>query len=164
MSIRAAKFADIPRVIEVLREASERSIYARTAEFDRELTRQMLARAMNRHGHHNNGGSMVMVSEKEGVVEGIMVGILDSVYPVFRELMVTDLLFVFSEQAPARDARDMIRALIQWAESNPKVIEIHLGVTSAVGDWERTGKLYERLGLERCGAMYRREIRHVESG
>lgn len=160
MTVRAAKFADIPAMTQVLADGYARSIYAGTATFDGEATRQLLARALHRHGHQNNGGSLVMVSDKDGSVEGVMIGMLDQVYPVLKELMVSDLLFVFTERADPRDARDMIRQLIAWAEQNPKVVEVHLGVTNAIGDWERTAKLYERLGLQRCGAMFRREIHH----
>lgn len=160
MTVRAARFVDIPAMIQVLGDAYARSIYAGKTTFDGEGTRQILARALHRHGHQNNGGSLIMVSEKDEQVEGLMIGILDQVYPVLKDLMVTDLLFVFSERADPRDAREMIRQLIAWGEQNPKVVEIHLGVTDAIGDWERTGKLYERLGLERSGAMFRREIHH----
>jgi GNAT superfamily N-acetyltransferase len=72
--------------------------------------------------------------------------------------MATDLLFVMKPGAGPGDARQMVKELIAWAEKNPRVVEVHVGVTNAIVDWERTAKFYERLGLERCGAMFRREF------
>lgn len=156
MPVRDAKFVDIPQVVRLLEESHKRSIYAEVATFDPEFAKQMLARALQRHGHQNNGGSLVLVSETDGKVQGFLIGILDNVYPCLNELMATDLLFIQSEDADARDAVVMLKQLIAWAENNPKVIEVHLGVTGAIGDWERTAKLYNRLGLQQCGAMFRR--------
>lgn len=154
MTVRDANFVDIPSMARVFENAYRRSIYAGKATLDPEAVKPFLARSIQRHGHTNIGGSLVMVSEKDGAVEGFMIGYLDSVYPCLKELMATDLLFLFSERADGRDAREMIKRLIAWADSNPKVVEVHLGVTDAIGDWQRTAKLYERLGLEQCGAMF----------
>ena len=74
---------------------------------------------------------------------------------------MTDLVFTFAENAEPRDAMTMIQRVIHWAEANPKVIEVHLGVTDAIGgDWKRVGRMYEHLGLEQCGGMYRKFITH----
>lgn len=158
MTVRDANFVDIPRIAELMALSHKRSIYAETATLDPIEAKQFAARALQRHGHQNNGGSLVLVSETGGELRGFMIGVLDSVYPCLKELMATDLLFVMNEDAEARDARDMLKRLIVWAEENPRVIEIHLGVTNAIGDWTRAAKLYRRLGLEQCGAMFRRGL------
>lgn len=172
MAVRAAKFADIPHMALLLEESYRRSIYAGKATFDIVEAKQLIVRAINRHGHINYGGSLVLVSETAGMVNGLLIGVLDNVYPCLKELVATDLLFIQAEHADPKDGVLLLKNLIAWAEANPRVIEIHLGVASTVGDWERTGKLYERLGLERCGAMFRmgfdrastQEVRHVQSG
>jgi hypothetical protein len=156
--IRDAKFTDIPAIAQLMAEAHRRSIYAETATFDPVEAKQLCARALHRHGHTNNGGSLVLVSETDGEVRGFIIGLFDSVYPCLKEMMATDLLFIMAENASAHDAVKMVKRLVEWAESNPKVIEVHLGVTSAIGDWERKASLYERVGLTRCGAMFRREF------
>jgi hypothetical protein len=174
MAVRAAKFTDIPQMVLLLEEGYRRSIYAGKATFDVLEAKRLIATALQRHGHTNLNGSLVIVSEAAGIVDGLLIGILDNVYPCLKELVATDLLFIQSEHANPRDGILMLKNLIAWAEANPKVIEIHLGVASTVGDWERTAQLYERLGLERCGAMFRKEfdrtgstaqeVRHVQSG
>lgn len=156
MAVRVAKFVDIPSIVELLRGAHQRSIYADKATFDEQEAKQLVARSIQRHGQTNLGGTLVLVSHTDDHVRGFIIGILDNVYPCLRELMATDLYFIFREDADGRDASVMVKQLIAWAQSNPKVIELHLGVTSAIGEWQRTAKLYERLGLEQCGAMFRR--------
>ncbi len=170
MSVRVAKFVDIPQMALLLEEGYRRSIYAGKATFDVIEAKQLIARALQRHGHTNYGGSLVVVSDTNGIVDGLMIGILDNVYPCLKELVATDLLFIQSEHANPRDGVLMLKNLIAWAEANPKVIELYVNVTSTVGDWERTAKLYEAVGLERCGATFRKEfdrsaqeVRHVQS-
>lgn len=158
MAIRDACFIDIPRLAELAVEFWQRSIYAHNTTLDVIEFKQLMARALHRNGHQNEGGSLVLVAEKGGQIEGFLVGLLDRVYPCLNKLMATDLLFILSERVDGRDAAKMLKRLMAWAESNPKVIEVHLGVTSAIGDWQRTAKLYERLGLEQHGAMFRREF------
>lgn len=155
MSVREANFVDTAHLAELYEQAYRRSIYAEYT-FDTIEAKRLFARAIHRHGQMNNGASLVLVSERNGLIEGFLVGLLDSVYPCAKELMATDLLFLFSEGADPWDAKVMLKRLISWAEANPKVIEVRLGVTDAMGDYERTAKLYERLGLERAGALFRR--------
>lgn len=156
MAVRDARFVDVPPIAKLLEEAHQRSIYAETATFDPVAAKQLAARSLQRHGHQNYGGSLVLVSEQDGAVEGFLIGMLDSVYPCLQELVATDLLFIMSERAAPRDASAMLKRLIAWAEDNPKVIEVRLGVTGAIGDWERTAKLYRRIGLESYGAIFKR--------
>lgn len=156
MSVREAKFVDIPGITALLEDAFARSIYAEVTEYDPVELKQFVVRSIQRHGHTNIGGSLVLVSEREGNIEGVLIGMLDAVYPCVKGLMATDLFFIMAEKSDRRDAIDMLRRLIAWAEKNPKVIEVHLGVTNAIGDWQRTAKLYEHLGLEPCGGMFRR--------
>lgn len=141
-----------------MREAHERSIYADIATFDEVEAQQLCMRTINRHGHPNYGGTLFLLSVDGGHVLGFLIGFMDKVYPCLKELMATDLAFYFSDQAEPRDAAIMVGKLGEWAIASPKCIELHLGVTAAVGDWERIGKLYEHLGLERCGGMWRRTI------
>lgn len=158
MTVRAANFQDIPQLACLMAEAHQRSVYAETAAFDLIEAKQLFARAIQRHGHQNNGGFLVLVSEKDGTAEGFIIALVDQVYPCLDKLMVTDFLFIMSERADGRDAREMLKQVMAWAEANPRVIEVHLGVTDAIGDWERTAKLYEHLGLERCGAMFHKRL------
>lgn len=159
MSVRAAKFQDIPGIVAVMESAHKRSIYAETGTFDEAEAKHMVLQAIHRHGHENLGGSLVLVSEDDdGKVVGFIVGVLDVVYPGLKELMATDLLFIMDTGADPRDAASMLKQMTGWAQNNPKVIELHLGINNAIGNWERTAKLYQRLGLQQCGAMFRREF------
>lgn len=152
MTVRRAAFQDIPRIVEIMQDAHRRSVYSETTTFDVTESKRLLAESIQRHGHDNVGGTLVMVSEYQGDVRGFCVGILDHVYPGLRELMATDLLFIMGPKAPL-DAVRMLRRLMKWAKDNPKVVEVHLGVTDALVDWKRSARLYRRLGLKECGAM-----------
>lgn len=156
MSVRAARFADIPRLAELYAEAHARSIYAEYP-FDVVEAKQFFARSLQRHGHHNYGGSLVLVSEKAGKVEGFIVGYIDQVYPAIKAYHVTDLLFFMSERADPRDAKEMVRQVDAWGGDAPRPMRAFFGVTDAVVDWQRSAKFYQRLGYEQCGALFQRK-------
>lgn len=162
MSVRTAKFADIPRITDIMADAHRRSRDGDRTTFDEQQAKQLLARSIQRHGQTNYMGSLVLVSERGGVVRGFVIGILDQVYPCLKELKVTDLLFIFDEGAEPRDAGKMIAELTRWGRNNPRVIKVLLGITDDLVDWRRAGTLYERAGLEPCGGFYRIEFDRSE--
>ena len=162
MSIRAALFSDIPRIVEIMADAHKRSRDAARTTFDDVEAKQLLVRCIQRHGQSNYMGSLVLVSTHDDLVQGFVIGILDQVYPCLKELKVTDLLFIFSEGADPRDARKMVLALIEWGRDNPKVVKVLLGITDDVTDWTRVAKLYKGLGLEQCGGLFRIEFDRTE--
>jgi len=155
MSVRPANFVDIPRLVDIMVEAHATSRDAALTTFDEIAAKQLLAQSIQRHGQLNYMGSLVLVAERDNEVTGFVIGIIDLVYPCLKELKVTDLLFIVTEQIDPRDARDIVLALIRWAEDNPKVIKILLGATDDATDWTRVAGLYTGAGLEQCGGLYR---------
>ena len=155
MSVRSALFSDIPRIAEIMYDGHQRSRYAECTTFDEVEAKQLLVRCIQRHGQNNYMGSLVMVSESDGIVKGFIIGILDQVYPCLKELKVTDLVFILQPGADPRDARKMLLRLIKWGERNPKVVEIMLGITDAIGDWRRVATMYEQANFEPCGGLFR---------
>lgn len=163
MTVRAANFMDIPSIVAIMADGHARSRDADRTTFDEVEAKQLLLRSIQRHGQNNYMGSMVLISETDGVVKGFIVGILDQVYPCLKELKVTDLLFIFSEGADPRDAREMIRTLTVWGRHNPKVVKVLLGITDDVSDdWTRVAALYKSVGLEQCGGLFRIEFDRSE--
>lgn len=154
MSVRAAKFTDIKAIIAMMERAHQASRYAELT-FDKEAAQQLLVRSMQRHGHKNYGGALVLVSEKDGEITGFMVGFLDEVYPCLKELRATDLLFRVENDNSTRDSIQMIGRVINWAQSNPKVVDIVLGATDIMGEWDEIQRFYEGLGFEQCGGLFR---------
>ena len=162
MSVRTALFSDIPAIVKIMAQAHQRSRDAVRTTFDEIEAKQLLFRSIQRHGHSNYMGSLVLVSQSHDVLKGFVIGILDLVYPGLKELKVTDLLFIFNEGADPRDAREMLLALIDWGRNNPKVVKVLLGITDDVTDWSRVGNLYKGVGLEQCGGLFRIEFDRTE--
>lgn len=156
--IREAKLADIFRLVEVLQEAHERSVYKDRCGVDVNEAKRLLAQAILRHGHRNLGGCLVFVAETDGVVEGLLLATLLRIYEIGDRLMATDVFFVTSERADPRDAGRLLAAMESWAEFNPKAVEVRVGMTGVVGDWRRLAKHYERRGYQPFGAIYRKEF------
>ena len=162
--IRAARFVDIPALVDMLVEQQAKSIYAGRVSVDREHTRRLLAAMTQRHGHTNDGGTCVFVVT-DGISEvcGFVVGVLGRVYHIGVELMAQDAFLVVTPKAPKNAVIQLIDAYVGWAETSPKVREIQLSHSAAIAGSERIATLYRRKGFTPFGHSYRREIVAVEN-
>lgn len=160
--IRDAKFADIPAIVGVLEQGFARSHYANAsngAGIDVAETKRLLFQAIQRHGHKNGGATWVQVSETDGVVTGVILGVLTRVYGIGTHLMASDMFWLTTPMASARDAGNLMRSFVDWAKTCPNVIEIKCGTTAVINDDPSSaGKVLERIGMTKYGNLYRMEI------
>lgn len=156
--IRVANFVDVPAIVSLMEDRYRASLYAQLGEMDTKEAKRLLVGCIQRHGGTAEGSTLVMVADRDGVA-GFIVGLLDRVYSVGVPLSATDLFFACREGADFRDVRGLIEAFGGWATSNPRVVEIKMGVVDTFGaDLARTDAMYRPLGLERCGTIYRRSV------
>lgn len=154
--IRPANFGDIPRLHDLMKEFHEASVYADTVRFDGAECKRILVNSIKHHAGKRAGGAAVFVAERDGEIEGLIVGLLDRVYHIGVELMATDLFFAGSERVSPRDMLALYDAFLAWAEENDRVVEIVNGATAILGGWEGAEALYRKRGLERFGVIYRK--------
>ncbi len=162
MTVRPARFGDIPRLAELMREMYERSIYRHDCGFDEKAAKALLMRSIQRHGGGHDGSTFISVAERAGVVEGFIIAALSRLYDIGTKLLATDRHFYVSKRAHARDAFKLIGAYETWAAANRQVIEIDLCATNAVGEFRRTEKLYRRLGFEPFGVILTKRVNRTE--
>lgn len=89
------------------------------------------------------------VAEHDKQITGVILGIAQQ-YWFSRKRQAVDLMFTAET---AGDGIQLARAFIEWAWRVPNVVEVALAQSSGL-DIERTGKLYQRLGLEHSGGVY----------
>lgn len=158
--IRDARFEDIPAIMAVIRWGYQQSDYAKKGlcGLDEKEAKRLLVNAIQRHGRGRNAGSFVQVAERDGKVEGFIVGILSRVYHIGDRLMASDLFWLCTPMVPPRDPRRLMRNMIEWGKGVDGVIEIRCGTTAILGDPERAGAILRSLGLEPYGAIYRKGL------
>jgi len=154
MTVRPAKFSDILSLCKLAEEMHSRSVYAERCTLDRERFKKVCINSIRTHGK----ASCLYVFEDKGRVTGFIIGVLDRVYGIAKEFYATDLFFFVSEEASGRAAPALLDAFTKWGERQPKVVEVFVGVSGAIGDWQRTVKMYERKGFRLDGAMLTREV------
>jgi len=152
--IRDALFGDIMGCVDLLKALHEKSIYAELCGVDEDELKGLLRHSIHHHGGTNRAGTWAQVAENDGELVGLIVGMLSPVYLIGDRLMATDAFYVTGPTCNPRDAIRLLDGFIAWAKDCPKVVEIRCGVTDALGDWKRVGKLYERKGFEPAGAMF----------
>jgi len=158
MMLRAATISDLPRLSQLVLEMHGRSEFVRRGIGVSEPAAKALLRdAVVRNGRTNDGGTLFNVVEKDGEIEGFMLGILQRVHHIGNRLEAQDFWLYCSPKAPLRASARLIDAYVAWALENPKVADIVLSWTDAAGaDGEKIGKLYASRGFTRRGEIWKR--------
>ena len=164
MMLRAARTTDVFRLVELIEQQQSRSRYAGSVGVDAPYARKLLAQAIQRHGGRFDGASLVnVITDGEGVIQSFCVGVLNRVYMIGDLLCAQDMFLVATPEAPKMSGSRLLSAYVEWAITNPHVFEIQLSHTDAVPESDRIGAVYERMGFEKCGAVYRRGVEHEQA-
>jgi hypothetical protein len=151
--VRTATLADVGAILGLLDEGYHRSKY-REYTFDKVEARQLINGAVQRIGVKGEGGCCVFVWD-DGGVRGTLIGVLDRIYHVAKEMMATDLFFYVSKDLTSPKAfRELVKSFEEWAWANPKVKKIDLGVTDIIGEPEKLGVFYKRIGYNQSGLLF----------
>lgn len=98
----------------------------------------------------------VFVADHDGEIVGFIVGVLDE-YWWSDAQYASDAAF-FVEPNHRGYAVGLVKNLVAWAQKFKKVKQVSLGVSSGLETYERTGKLYERLGFKPVGGIHTKSI------
>jgi hypothetical protein len=157
--IRQGKCEDVRAMAAIIEARYRASLYADLGEMDVAAAKRLLTSLVFSQSKQGAEGTLVMVAERDGEITAFIVGYLDPVYHIGPALSATDLFFVARPGADLRDIKSLADAFSAWATANPKVVEMQMGVVDTFGtDLKLADRLYRGLGLERCGAIYRRSI------
>ncbi len=140
--IRKAEFKDVSGIMEVAKDAHEKSL-SNSVAIDPKTLRNNLQVCILSTEH------FVLVVELEGEIEGVFIGVTHQLW-YSKKKQATDLFFYVTEKGTGWGAK-MMRRFISWAKESPGVKEIMLGISSGIGDTDRTRKLYERMGAVKIG-------------
>lgn len=100
----------------------------------------------------SKNGAVFVIVDDDNQPQGFLLGIIDELF-FSRSRYATDLAMYVSK--PYRIwAPFMVKRFIRWAKSKPLVAEVTLGVSAGIGDTDRIGKLYRRLGFQPVGGIY----------
>jgi len=139
--IRIATNGDIKQIANVVKEAHKLSI-SNSVPLDEKTLEKNLQICILSKEHLVNVVDL-------GTIEGVFIGVTHQLW-YSRKKQAADLFFYVTEEGKGWGA-PLLRRYIQWARVNPGVAEISMGVSSGIGDIERTCKLYERMGAVKTG-------------
>lgn len=154
--IRAAKFADLPKIADLMTEMYERSKYKARDEIDMKEAKALVMQSIQRHGLKTLGGTCVYVIEGEGKLDGFIIGVLKRTYDIGKKLQATDWFFYAREGVEPRSPIALFDKYLAWAEAIPDLVSLVNGATDAIGDPGRVEFLYRRRGFVQCGVIYER--------
>lgn len=154
--IRPATFGDIPAMSRLLMNSHERSKYARRTGISTKAMEQMLLALVAAQKQCGPQAAYVQVATRGDEVVGFMAGVLNRVYNIGEKLVANDV-FLVNESRSLKDTLALIDGYIDWARSNPKVIEVGLSWSDALPNARDIASIYRRKGAHSVGEQF--EIR-----
>lgn len=147
-SVRHATEQDLPRLIELGRLMHAESPTLSGFEFDSGKVGQALIAAMQ------TGLALVHI-DAVAEIDGVFVGVVGERWFSRRRMFVDLALFVAPTRRGGLTACRLLNEAKAWCKAQGLEPEdVQLGVSTGV-HWEETGRLYEAVGFERFGGLYR---------
>lgn len=144
--VRPATIEDVPRLVELGAQMHAESPRFSRLSFDADKLGAFLGSAVN--APH----MLVLVAERGDEVVGGFVGLVMEHW-FSRDLMAVDLaLFIDQRKRGGIVASRMVRDYLDWADQKGAKL-VQIGITTGVQQLQ-TERLYEALGLARCGSIY----------
>lgn len=156
--IRAARFSDIPALIDLVHEAAKGTRYAENCTFDTQAAKNLLTALVGQKGKREEHGTFCVVVESDGALEGLLFMVVQRVYFVANQLKAMDVFFYTKKSAPRGAGMAMLTAAETWCRSVPDLIEIMVTPNDTLGDYARVGRVLERKDWRQFGAMYRKGV------
>lgn len=102
------------------------------------------------------GTGFVRVHERDGEIDGGMVGYMSESWFSRAKVAAELALFMTPGKRGGMAAWDLLSEFSAWAE-NQGAQEITLAITTGV-KVEETGRMYQRLGFEQVGGVFKRRV------
>ncbi|EHD22077.1 MULTISPECIES: GNAT family N-acetyltransferase [Brenneria] len=99
---------------------------------------------------------VVLVAETGGQIIGWMAGGVAPFWFSHDRMAFEYGVFIDAEHRGGSAGYRLVKAFIGWAKGH-NAVEIRMGITTGVHE-ERTGDLYQKLGLKRTGLLYSMEV------
>ena len=156
MILRRAQSIEAPELVKIIVERHADSRYASLCGVDEVVARKIMAHAIHRHGGTNEGASFVEVAvdEATGQVDAFILGSLSRVYGFGDKLASSDDLLIGRKHVSPFVLDRLFARYMNWAMSNPKVVEIGGTWNLSIEGAERFGAVFERRGFTKIGEIW----------
>ncbi|EMG5747239.1 GNAT family N-acetyltransferase [Yersinia enterocolitica] len=147
--IRPATIDDIPALVALGARMHRESRYV-TFSFDEDKCAALAVSLINAEF-----GVVLVVEESDQLVGWVAGGIGEQYFS--HERMAFEYgVFIDTAYRGGTAGYRLVKAFIEWATNHGARV-INMGITTGVHE-ERTGELYQRLGLARTGSLYSMEV------
>jgi len=143
--IRRAQKSDIPEIIRLSETMHMESRY-RTLPYNGAKFADLIGKLIA------NSDGLVVVAEKDGQLIGAIAGMVVENYFADARIAYEFGLYVEPAQRGTLAGYRLAKSYVDWA-TEKGADQIDMGITTGITE-ERTGKMYERLGLKHVGIIF----------
>lgn len=147
MPVRKGDVRDIPQILVLAKELLEQSpVYAGIEMNDNKFKRTTAMAVSSKRG------VVFVIVDDDDIPQGFIMGFATDLF--FSDSRYVTDCAVYARKSARSQAGWMVRRFIRWAKTVHGVKIIPMAISSGMGDMDRIGALYERLGLVKTGGLY----------
>lgn len=151
--VRLAEYGDVDQIIDLFEEAADRSAYE--LQIDR-LTARQIATSCIASIDAGFCESVLFVSEVDGKIDGVFVGMLRRFYELTDLYMAANVLWYVKNGSLS--AWPLLRAFEDWAQNVDGTVILRIGITDGIQSPERFTKVMQRKGYRAAGTIFERKL------
>ena len=144
--IRDATLKDVGPLVEFLTPFHDNGGY-KDIKIDRKVASASLISMLSSKMHH------IWIVEKDGEICATL-GVVSTELWFTKRHYATNL-FLCSSGKGRGTAGFLLRRFKKWVEDRPIIKDVTLGITSELGEVERVERLYQAVGFENLGGLFR---------
>ncbi|UWQ30267.1 hypothetical protein [Leisingera sp. M523] len=158
VTIRAARFADIPEITRLCRLALEKSHYCPRFGLDKDALKRVALECIGQHSNKPGSGRIV-VADNGDQLEALFVGFVRPLYECLSALIASNLIWYAQPGASARSAMGVLDHFTEWADRADYPVLHRYGVSDAITNHNAVGALLTRnRGFRLAGGFYEKGI------
>ena len=158
VTIREARFADIPEIIRLCGLALKESRYSPRFGMDKAALKRVALECIAQHSDKPGAGRVVVADNGEQL-EAIFVGFVRPLYECLSALIASNLIWYAQPGCSARSAMGVLDHFTEWADRADYPVLHRYGVSDAITNHNAVGALLVRnRGFRLAGGFYEKGI------
>lgn len=154
VTIRAARFSDIPEITRLCGLALEQSHYSPRLGLDKSALKRVALECIAQHSD-KPGSGRVVVADNGDHLEAIFAGFVRPLYECLSALIASNLIWYAQPGASARSAMGVLDHFTKWADRADYPVLHRYGVSDAIVNHNAVGALLIRKrGFQLAGSFY----------
>ena len=156
MTVRLARFQDIPALVDLFQDGLARSKYADGLEMDVDQAKSLLLNCISAQTSEP-GLCVALVADGPDRLDGVFLGVCTALYEALPVRVASNVMWFVRPDADARAGVKLLTAFEAWAARSEGKTLVRVGLSDTMTDPKKVAPLLQRNGFRISGLIFEKE-------